>query len=98
MNDHNLQEKTVTLDFPLSRGDKSISQITIRKPKAGALRGVKLADLLQLDVDAICKVVPRICPDITENEMRDLDPADLTEVSTAVIGFFVKQEKDSPTA
>lgn len=90
-------EKTVTLDFPLTRGDKTTSQLTLRKPKAGALRGIKLADLLQLDVEAICKVVPRICPDITEAEMRELDPADLTEIATAVIGFFVKVDKDSPT-
>ena len=90
-------EKTVILEYPLTRGDKQISQLVIRKPKTGALRGVKLADLLQLDVDALCKVVPRICPDINDNEMRELDPADFTEVATAVIGFFVKSEKESPT-
>lgn len=80
---------TVELDTPIVRGDTTITTLTIKKPDAGQLRGVKLMDLIQMDIDAIIKVAPRITtPMITENDVASLDPVDLLAVSTAVVGFF----------
>lgn len=80
---------TIELDTPIVRGETTISTLTIKKPDAGQLRGVKLMDLIQMDIDAIIKVTPRITtPIITENDVASLDPVDLLTVSTAVVGFF----------
>lgn len=82
--------RTVELDHPVTRGKERISQVTIIKPKSGSLRGVSLHDLLQMDVQALTKVLPRISqPTLTEAELRDLDPADLLQLGTAVGEFFL---------
>ena len=44
---------TVTLETPIKRGDQVITSLSLRKPAAGELRGVALADLLRLDVAAL---------------------------------------------
>ncbi len=41
----NPNEETVELDTPIVRGEQSITSLTLRKPMAGELRGVKLNDL-----------------------------------------------------
>ena len=85
----NTDIETVTLDTPIVRGDTVISQITIRKPKAGALRGLSLTDVLKLEFDAIAKLVPRVAsPVLVEHDLADMDLADFTKVATAVVGFF----------
>ncbi|KFA28137.1 tail protein, partial [Xanthomonas vasicola pv. vasculorum NCPPB 1326] len=42
------------------RGEQTITQINVRKPGAGELRGLKLTDVLQLDVTALATLLPRI--------------------------------------
>jgi hypothetical protein len=85
-------ENTITLDFPLKRGEGEITSITLRKPMTGELRGVKLTDLLTLEVGAIKLLLPRIStPTLMPHEVDKLDPADLTELATTVAGFFVRK-------
>ena len=84
-----LNLETVTLDTPIVRSNTVISQITIRKPKAGSLRGLSLTDVLKLEFDAIAKLVPRVAsPVLVEHDLADMDLADFTKVATAVVGFF----------
>jgi hypothetical protein len=81
---------TITLDTPVQRGDTRITHITLRKPKAGELRGVALTDLLQLDVDALQAVLPRVSsPTLTKPDVANLDPADLVQLGTVVAGFLL---------
>jgi hypothetical protein len=81
---------TITLDTPIKRGETQISTVTLRRPAAGELRGLKVADLLQMDVDANIRLLPRISdPTLTEAEAAGLDPADLTQIAAAVAGFFL---------
>lgn len=88
----NPNESTVELDEPLQRGATTITHVTVRKPGSGALRGVALVDLLNLDVNALHKVLPRITtPALTEHEARLLDPADLVELGSKVAGFLVRK-------
>ncbi|EDW4569495.1 phage tail assembly protein, partial [Salmonella enterica subsp. enterica serovar Emek] len=35
-------ETTVVLDTPVKRGDTAITEIVLRKPQSGALRGLRL--------------------------------------------------------
>ncbi|MBZ9576735.1 phage tail assembly protein [Modicisalibacter sp. MOD 31.J] len=82
--------ETVVLDEPIARGKTSITEIHVRKPKSGALRGVALTDVLQMDVQALTKVLPRITdPALTEAEIRDMDPADLVQLGGVVAGFLL---------
>ena len=82
--------ETVELDSPIQRGKTTVSEIQVRKPKSGALRGVSLADVVQMDVQALTKVLPRITePALTEPELRDMDPADLFQLGNVVANFLL---------
>lgn len=85
----------VTLDAPLLRANgESITHIEIRKPNAGALRGLALSDLLRLQTEAIQTILPRIStPMVLKPEVAKLDPADLVALGTAVVGFLVPKNQ-----
>lgn len=56
-----MTQKTVTLDNPIQRGEQTISDIVVRKPMAGQLRGLNMTDILQMDVNALsscCRASP----------------------------------------
>ncbi len=94
--------KTITLDSPIKRGDQFITSVTLRKPSSGELRGLNLTDLLQMDVNSLKKVLPRITsPILTEQDIDSLDPADLVDLGSSIALFLVKkanQEQPSPSA
>lgn len=82
--------ETVDLVEPITRGDITIDKLTLRKPKAGELRGLTLSDVIGLEISAILKLVPRISePALTDGECQNLDPADLTEIGGTIRGFFM---------
>ncbi len=81
---------SINLETPIQRGDTRITSVTLRKPKSGELRGVSLVDLLQMDVTALTRVLPRISePTLTEAEVANLDPADLLSMGAQVSGFLL---------
>ncbi|NNT92953.1 phage tail assembly protein [Stutzerimonas nitrititolerans] len=90
----------IVLEQPIKRGEnKPITEITLRKPAAGELRGLKLGDLINGDVNATIRLVPRISqPTLTEQEAAALDPADLLACADAVAGFLQKKGAESPAA
>ncbi|MHB7567412.1 phage tail assembly protein [Citrobacter braakii] len=91
MNDK-LTEKTVQLDTPVMRGKTQITEIVLRKPQSGALRGTRLQAIMDMDVGAMMTVIPRIStPMLTAQEMAELDPADLTALSVEVVTFLLKK-------
>ena len=82
--------KTVTLDTQLNRGDIEVTEIQIRKPKAGELRGVSITSLMQIEVNKLIKVLPRITtPALTDDELRVMDIADLTQMGLEVSSFLL---------
>lgn len=88
----NPNEAVVTLDTPIVRGTQEITEIVLRKPKSGELRGVALTDLLQMDVLALRKVLPRITtPSLTDYEIGNMDPADLVDCAGKVATFLLKK-------
>lgn len=81
---------TIPLETPIKRGEAEITAITLRKPAAGELRGTTLTDLLQMDVAAITRVLPRISdPTLTEAEVAGMDPSDFTALASEVAGFLL---------
>jgi hypothetical protein len=83
----------VTLEEPIQRGEQVITTLTLRRPKAGELRGISLTDLAQLDVGALARLLPRISePTLTSADVDNLDPADIMKLGTEVVGFLLPSE------
>ncbi len=81
---------THELDTPLVRGKQSITHVTLRKPSSGELRGTSLSDLVNLDVAALQKVLPRISsPTLTDADVARMDPADLVQLGGIFSGFLM---------
>lgn len=100
----------VTLENPITRGKLEISEIELRRPNAGTLKGVALTDVLNMDVNALVVVLPRITtPTLTQRDVQEMDPADLMALAQEVSAFLVPKsvvdqvkaeigEKTEPTA
>lgn len=85
---------SVELDTPLKRGDQTFKAVTLRKPKGGALRGAKVVDLLNLDLVAASKVVPRISsPVITAQEFLDMEGEDCTAIAGEIAAFLLQKKQ-----
>lgn len=81
---------TVTLVEPIARESGPIETLTLRKPKAGELRGLNLQALVTADVNAVLTVLPRICdPFLTDPEVASLSAEDLAELGGTIAGFFM---------
>lgn len=81
---------TVALDYPFARGDQTISSVAVRRPRAGELRGLNIADLVQMNVTATTTLLPRITvPALTQQEVADLDPSDFTQLGMEVQDFLL---------
>lgn len=94
-----LPPNTVTLDEPITRGTQVITHITVRRPRAGELRGVQLVNLLQMDVGSLQTVLPRVTvPTLTGPEVQNLAPADLVQLGTEVAGFLLPKGANSLSA
>lgn len=97
---------TAELDYPIKRGDKEIKTIELRKPRAGEMRGLSLTDVLQMEYNALNRLLPRITqPTLTEAEIMNLDPADLLQIGTEVTSFLLSKkmrgemdEEDQPSS
>lgn len=87
----NANSRLVVLDAPIHRANGNhITEVQLLKPNAGALRGLSLTELLQMNTLAIQTILPRITqPQITKPDTANLDPADLVALGTALVGFLV---------
>ncbi|HHC7130612.1 TPA: phage tail assembly protein [Vibrio parahaemolyticus] len=79
----------VVLKKPLKRGENEITEINLREPDTGSLRGLEMFSILRMDINTHRQLVPRIS-DITANEFDMLKPSDLVAVQTEVVGFFTE--------
>jgi hypothetical protein len=80
----------VPLDTPIQRGEQTISSVTLRKPKAGELRGLSLSALMRVDVDSLQVLLPRISsPTLTKFDVANLDPVDLVALGGEVLAFLL---------
>ena len=82
--------EVIILDNPITRGEQTITEVTVRKPDTGSLRGTSLNDLLTMDVNALIIVLPRITtPALTAIELRRMEPEDTLQLGQAVAGFLL---------
>lgn len=84
-------QDTVTLSTAVRIDGKDVQLIALRKPRTGELRGLKLTDVLQMDTDAMIRLLPRItAPALSPAQVADLDPADFVALCGKVVLFFAK--------
>jgi hypothetical protein len=87
----------VKLSQPIERTTGAITELTLRKPATGELRGLKLMDVMQMDVNALGVLLPRIAqPTITKADIDAMDLSDITELGVEVIGFFSQPVSPAP--
>lgn len=85
--------KTVTLDNPITRGKEVISEIQLRKPKTGELRGLNVVDILNMDVNAVSNLLPRITsPLLTKEEVQELAAEDFVQLAGEVTSFLIPKK------
>ena len=80
----------VSLLEPIERESGPVTDLTLRKPRAGEMRGLSLKDLMNADVGAVITLVPRIAdPFITDHEAGMLSAEDIAEIGGTIVGFFM---------
>lgn len=81
--------KIITLTTPITRGENQITEITVNKPTVPALKGLKMFDVLQMDVDALQVLLPRVTsPVLHKADFATMEVADFTELAAAAVGFL----------
>ncbi|MDP0349660.1 phage tail assembly protein [Glaesserella parasuis] len=86
---------TVKLKVGIVRGEQTITEIQVRKPNIQALKGLKLLDLMQSDVNSIITLLPRITqPMLHKSDIDRLDVADFTKLTGAVFEVMNLNEDD----
>lgn len=82
---------TIALAEPIKReSGVDVTAITLRKPKAGELRGLSISNLVNSDAGSLITLLPRIAePFITEAEAADLSAEDFAEIGGTIVGFFM---------
>lgn len=87
--DPNIQ--LVDLDEPIKIGETTFSQIEVRKPSVPALRKIRIAEILNGDVNSICTILPLCTTPILSQQMLNsglVEPADIVQLGAAVIYFL----------
>jgi len=80
----------ITLEKPIARGEQTIPAIALRKPDAGALRGIVLSDLLRMEAGAVADLLPRITePPLLPHEVARMDAADLMACAVEISNFLL---------
>lgn len=89
-----MKTRTVTLTRPVPRSEMTIATVTLREPSAGDMRGLKLTDVLQMDVATMTRLIPRISdPGLAPDEVSALTGGDLVTLAGTVVGFFFTEEQ-----
>lgn len=80
----------VTLENPVIRGQQEITEVELRRPTVNTLKGTSLTDVLNMDVNALVVVLPRLTtPTLTQRDVQNMDPADLLALGQEVSAFLV---------
>lgn len=81
--------KKIELDIAIKNGDTEINEFSLRKPLGGDLRGVNLMDLMNMKIEALATVLPRIStPVIHEHQVYQLELSDIANVFAGIFSFL----------
>jgi len=78
--------KKITLQTSIEINGDDVTEITVRSPGAGELRGLSLAALADLEVDTVLKILPRVTsPTISEEDGESLSLIDMLKIGGSII-------------
>lgn len=85
--------ESVTIQFEspitLGNGEQIIDQVVVTKPRAGAMRGMSMFEIMHMDTDTLIKLLPRITTPALHKAITDqLDPVDLGMIGKCITAFF----------
>ncbi|MBL4832133.1 MAG: phage tail assembly protein [Aliivibrio sp.] len=83
---------TVTLPVPIEKDGKDITEIELRKPCSGDLRGLSLLGVCEMQFEAACTLLPRISV-LNERDLLNMDVANLAPLMTEIASFFVDTKR-----
>lgn len=86
-----IKDGIVTLTRPITRGDMVIDRVRITEAMShpGSLRGLKLFDVVQSDVDSMIKLLPRVTePQLTEADVITMHSYDFGMLVSAAVSFL----------
>ncbi|SCC54480.1 phage tail assembly protein [Kosakonia oryziphila] len=84
-------DNAITLAKPVVRGDEKITQVTITDEikQAGSLRGLKLVNVMNMDVDSVAVLLTRVTsPRLKQSEINEMDTRDFVSLSEALVPFL----------
>lgn len=80
----------VKLQRPIVRGDQVISEVTLREPVGGDMRGLSIQQLNQSDYNAVRSLVTIIAmPMVLDSDFDAMPAADVGAFAGEIIGFFM---------
>lgn len=83
--------KVIALSVAIQRGEQEIKEVQVMKPTVPALKGLKMFDVLQVDVNAMEILLPRITvPKLHKADFAQMAVEDFTELATAAVSFLGK--------
>lgn len=87
--------QTVTLSNAIEIDGQKVTEITLRKPKAGELRGLSMVDILRMDVSTMFRLLPRITmPPVSDIQLSsEIETDDFTAMAAKTLIFFAKPEQ-----
>jgi len=81
--------KTVKLIRPIEiEGMDPVTEVTLKEPNSGNLRGLSLSKLFEMEVDTMLTLLPRIS-NLNDRHIANLSPMDYAPLFTETAGFFV---------
>ncbi len=88
-----MSDATVRQHAPIDLRGETVTELHLREPSTGELRGTQLSQLLAGDQVSVARVLSRICiPALTEAQIGAMSVRDFTACYAKLAGFFVGQE------
>ncbi|HDR1103016.1 TPA: phage tail assembly protein [Pasteurella multocida] len=88
--------RAIALSVAIQRGDQEIKEVQVLKPTVPALKGLKMFDVLQVDVNAMEILLPRITvPKLHKSDFAQMAVEDFTELATAAVSFLGKNSTEA---
>lgn len=84
-------DNVITLAKPITRDGDHISQVMITDEikQAGSLRGLKLVNVMNMDVDSVAVLLTRVTsPRLKLAEINEMDTLDFISLSEALVPFL----------
>ena len=82
---------TVKLVIPMLIDGSEVSELELRKPCAGDLRGLNLIQVCEMHFDAARILLPRISK-LNERDILNMDSENFAPLMTEVASFFVNMK------